>query len=84
MASTTFEKGSDIMEYIKNIICGMLIGVANAIPGVSGGTMAVILDIYDKIMYSISLKNIKSNLRFLISLAFGAILGIFLLSNVIV
>lgn len=72
------------MEYIKNIICGMLIGVANAIPGVSGGTMAVILDIYDKIMYSISLKNIKSNLRFLISLAFGAILGIFLLSNVIV
>lgn len=72
------------MEYIKNIIYGMLIGVANAIPGVSGGTMAVILDIYDKIMYAISFKNIKNNLRFLISLAIGAILGIFLLSNVIV
>ena len=84
IACITSEKGHDIMNYLKNIICGMLIGVANAIPGVSGGTMAVILDIYDKIMYAISLKNIKSNLKFLISLAIGAILGIFLLSNVIV
>ena len=73
-----------IMEYIKNAVYGMLIGIANAIPGVSGGTMAVILDIYDKIMYSISLKNIKNNLKFLIPLALGAVLGIFALSNVIV
>lgn len=72
------------MEYIKNAIYGMLIGIANAIPGVSGGTMAVILNIYDKIMYSISLKNIKEHLKFLIPLAIGAVLGIFALSNVIV
>lgn len=84
IACITFEKRHNIMYYLKNIICGMLIGVANAIPGVSGGTMAVILDIYDKIMYSISLKNIKSNLKFLVTLAAGAIIGIFLLSNVIV
>lgn len=72
------------MEYIKNAVFGMLIGIANAIPGVSGGTMAVILNIYDKIMYSISLKNIKENLKFLLPLALGAGLGIFALSNVIV
>lgn len=72
------------MEYLKNGLYGMLIGIANAIPGVSGGTMAVILDIYDKIMYSISLKNIKDNLKFLIPLALGALLGIFALSKVIV
>lgn len=72
------------MEYIKNLVFGMLIGIANAIPGVSGGTMAVILNIYDRIMYSISLKNIKENLKFLIPLLLGAILGIFALSNVIV
>lgn len=54
------------MEYFKNLIFGLLIGIANAIPGVSGGTMAVILNIYDKIMYSLSLKNIKiiSNFSF--------------------
>ncbi|MDO4485433.1 MAG: DUF368 domain-containing protein [Bacillota bacterium] len=72
------------MSYFKNFICGMLIGIANAIPGVSGGTMAVILNIYDKIMYSISLKNIKENLRFLIPLLLGGAAGIFALSKVIV
>lgn len=73
-----------IMKYLKTTLYGLLIGIANAIPGVSGGTMAVILNIYDKIMYSISLKNIKDNLKFLIPLAIGAVLGIFALSNVIV
>lgn len=72
------------MEYIKNFIYGALIGIANAIPGVSGGTMAVILNIYDKIMYAVSLKNLKKHLMFLIPLAIGAIAGIFALSNVIV
>lgn len=72
------------MEYIKNTIFGILIGIANAIPGVSGGTMAVILNIYDKIMYSLSVKNLRSNLKFLIPLAVGAMAGILLLSNVIV
>lgn len=72
------------MEYIKNLVFGVLIGIANAIPGVSGGTMAVILNIYDRIMYSISLKNIRQNLKFLIPLMLGAILGILALSNVIV
>ncbi|MDO4545558.1 MAG: DUF368 domain-containing protein [Bacillota bacterium] len=72
------------MEYLKNTVFGMLIGIANAIPGVSGGTMAVILDIYDKIMYALSLKNIKEHLKFLIPLAVGAAIGIFALSKVIV
>lgn len=72
------------MEYLKTTVYGILIGIANAIPGVSGGTMAVILDIYDKIMYAISPKNLKQNLKFLVPLAVGAVLGIFMLSNVIV
>lgn len=72
------------MDYLKTALYGALIGIANAIPGVSGGTMAVILNIYDKIMYAISPKNLKENLKFLIPMAVGACLGIFLLSNVIV
>ena len=73
-----------MFETIKTFIYGALIGIANAIPGVSGGTMAVILNIFDKIMYSVSLKNLKNNLKFLIPLALGAAAGIFALSNVIV
>ena len=38
------------MKYIKDILKGMLIGVANAIPGVSGGTMMVSMGIYDDII----------------------------------
>lgn len=72
------------MEYIKNILYGILIGISNAIPGVSGGTMAVILNIYDKLLYAISLKNIKENLRFLVPVGIGGMAGIFALSKVIV
>ncbi|MDD5070227.1 MAG: DUF368 domain-containing protein [Candidatus Omnitrophica bacterium] len=35
-------------------IKGMVIGVANIIPGVSGGTLAVVLGIYDKLIEAIS------------------------------
>ncbi|MEG0830332.1 MAG: DUF368 domain-containing protein [Anaerovoracaceae bacterium] len=72
------------MEHFRTFIYGALIGIANAIPGVSGGTMAVILNIYHKILFAFSLKNIKAHLAFLIPLGVGALVGIFLLSNVIV
>lgn len=78
------ERILSFMEYIKTAVFGLLIGIANAIPGVSGGTMAVILNIYDKIMYALSFKNLKNNLKFLIPLGLGAVLGVFVLSNVIV
>ena len=42
------------MKYIKDILKGMLIGVANAIPGVSGGTMMVSMGIYDDIIYCVT------------------------------
>ncbi len=41
-------------QQIKTIICGLLIGVANLIPGISGGTMAVIFNIYDDIIDALS------------------------------
>jgi len=42
------------MEYILKIVRGMIIGIANAIPGVSGGTMMVSMGIYDDIIGSIN------------------------------
>ena len=33
---------------------GLLIGIGMTLPGVSGGVIAVILGIYDKIIYSLS------------------------------
>jgi len=58
---------------LKNICKGALIGIANIIPGVSGGTMAVSMGIYDKLISCIShpFKDIKSNFLFLIPIALG-------------
>lgn len=39
---------------IKNLIGGIAVGIANAIPGVSGGTMMVVLGIFNQMMSSIS------------------------------
>lgn len=72
------------METVKYIIFGIIMGIANVIPGVSGGTMAIILNFYDRLMESITLnfKVIKKNLPFLIPLAIGLAIGIVGLSKV--
>ena len=67
------------MKFILYAIYGCIIGVANIIPGVSGGTMAVILNIYDKLIDSVIniKKHLKESLLFLIPVAVGGGLGIF-------
>ena len=64
---------------------GMIIGVANIIPGVSGGTLMITLGLYEEIISAIShfFKNWKKNLKFIIPLVIGMGLSILLLSKVI-
>ena len=38
------------MDFLSRIVKGLVVGVANIIPGVSGGTMAVVMGIYDKLI----------------------------------
>ena len=40
------------MKHLINILKGACIGIANVIPGFSGGTMAVMLKIYDLFVYA--------------------------------
>ena len=42
------------MKAIMDVLRGVAIGVANIIPGVSGGTMAVSMGVYDKIIGAVS------------------------------
>lgn len=42
------------MNTMKDILRGVMIGISNIIPGVSGGTMMVSMGIYDKIISSIT------------------------------
>ena len=66
------------MEFFGNIIKGIMIGIANIIPGVSGGTMAVSLGIYDRLIGSISglFREFKKSILFLIPIIIGDGIGI--------
>lgn len=73
---------------MKNIILGIkgfFIGLANIIPGVSGGTLAITLGIYEKLISCIShfFKNLKENIKFLLPIGIGAIISILVGSKVI-
>lgn len=70
----------------KNIYRGFFIGASDLIPGVSGGTIAVILGIYDQLIEAISglfSKEWKKHIGFLIPLALGMGMALLLLSRVI-
>lgn len=68
---------------IKEIIEGIIIGIANIIPGVSGGTMMVAMGIYDKLIESIThlVSNFKKSMRFLIPIFIGIAIAIVALSR---
>ena len=79
---------------IKNILKGIVIGLANIIPGVSGGTMAVSMGIYDKLIHcvthlfkefkkSVLFKEFKESMKFLIPIFLGAGIAIVGLTFVI-
>lgn len=61
---------------------GMAVGIANIIPGVSGGTMLVIFNLFDKLMYAISdifkrkTDTRKKSILFVLEVLIGAGIGI--------
>jgi putative membrane protein len=73
------------MEFIKAAVKGVIIGIANVIPGVSGGTMMVSMGVYDTLLHCITgifkqfLKSVKTLLPYII----GAIVGIVALASVL-
>ena len=73
------------MELIKLIFAGLVVGIANVIPGVSGGTMAVVFGVYDRLIGVITLnvKKIFSEWKFWLPLGIGMVLGILIFSKVV-
>ena len=64
--------------WIKHLLSGFAIGVGSAIPGVSGGTIAVILRVYEKIIWAISnlFKKFKEAIIILIPFLVGVVIGL--------
>ncbi|MQY79926.1 MAG: DUF368 domain-containing protein [Bacteroidetes bacterium] len=86
-------------EYIALFLKGIGIGAANVIPGVSGGTIALITGIFEKLIHSIKSFDIKAikllfagklrefskhvNLNFLITVFLGVIFSILTLARIL-
>lgn len=71
---------------LSNIPRGFAMGVSDLIPGVSGGTIALLLGIYDDFIQSVSgvfSKHFKKSILFLLPIIIGMGLAIGVLSSVI-
>lgn len=66
------------MNHLIDILKGMVIGIANIIPGVSGGTMMVSMGIYDKIISSVTglFKHLRESILTLLPYGIGMVIGI--------
>lgn len=74
---------------LKTVFHGIAIGIANIIPGVSGGTIAFILGIYDKLtnaigdFFTCNKEERKEYLKFLVPLFSGVGVGILIFAKII-
>lgn len=73
------------MKNIVLIIKGIIIALANIIPGVSGGTLMITLGVYEQIIDIIShpFKNLKNNWKFILFIGIGVVAGILGFSKLI-
>ncbi|QAA33293.1 DUF368 domain-containing protein [Clostridium manihotivorum] len=73
------------MKYLSSILKGVFIGIATVVPGVSGGTMAIILGIYDDLIHAMGsfFTDWKKHSLFLLQVGLGGLIGIGLLSKLL-
>lgn len=67
------------------VLKGTAMGIGNAIPGVSGGTIAVVTKIFDRLVEAITpnIKKLLKNMPFLIPVGLGMVIGIFCTSVIL-
>ncbi len=67
-----------VRAFFKRLLSGLLIGISAAIPGISGGTVAVILKMYDEIVDSVNhfFKKVKSACGVLVPVVIGVVIAL--------
>ena len=71
------------MNWIFRLIKGMIIALGFILPGVSGGVLAAILGIYERMLHFLAhiRQDFKKNFLFFLPVGIGGILGLVLLSR---
>jgi len=74
-----------MLKAVRNFFNGLAFGITETIPGVSGGTIAIILGFYFELIETINhfTDNIRKRLKFLVPLVIGVAAGILLFSSII-
>jgi putative membrane protein len=72
-------------KYIRNFVNGMAFGVTQIVPGVSGGTIAIILGFYDELIEAVNhfTGDARKYLKLLIPLLLGIAAGIILFGSLV-
>ena len=94
---TDLSQPRTLAQYLRLFLTGFAMGAADIVPGVSGGTMAFILGVYESLINSIKYFNIQAlrlalslklarlfehiSLRFLLALGLGLLTAVLLLSS---
>lgn len=75
-------KNSGRADWILRLIKGMFIGSGFILPGVSGGALAAVFGIYERLISFLAnlKKDFKKNLSFFIPVGLGMVIGVFVLS----
>ncbi|MDR0303060.1 MAG: DUF368 domain-containing protein [Treponema sp.] len=73
------------MEFLKLFFIGVTLGIIVVIPGLSTGTMAVVFNVYDRLIGVITpnIKKIIAAWKFWLPLAIGIVLGLAVISKII-
>lgn len=71
------------MSLVWNILIGVVIGIGFIIPGVSGGALAVIMGVYDKIFECLKTIKDKNNFIFLGCILLGITIGVIGFGNIL-
>ncbi len=82
MENSSQHAKSGTKDWILRFVKGMFIGSGFILPGVSGGALAAIFGIYERIISFLAhiTKNFKENVLYFIPVGLGGVTGVFLLS----
>lgn len=72
-------------EFLVLLLKGAILGSSTLVPGLSAGTFAVVLGIYEKLIGVVSnlTKDLKNNILYVLPIGIGAVIAMLLGSNVV-
>lgn len=78
-------KNTNKIDWVLRFVKGIFIGSGFILPGVSGGAMAAVFGIYERMIAFIAniTKNFKENFLYFLPVGMGGVAGVFLLSFVV-